>query len=134
MRQTALMLFCVLMAPVAGAQNQRAIDSLKLALSQADDPREKANMLIGLAWQYPWSKPDSAIKYGLAGLQLAQEFDLKEQEIFINSPLSEALCVKGNFAKALDLDLKALAKAEQLGNERLIVSATASLAGAYFYS
>ncbi len=117
MKQIALMLFCVLMAPVAGAQNQHVIDSLKHELSLTDDPRQKADILIDICWEYPWSKPDSAIHYGLIGLQLAQQFNLKEHEINIISPLSEALCVKGNFAKALDLSLKALAMAEQMGNE-----------------
>jgi two-component system NtrC family sensor kinase len=134
MKQSVLMLFCVFMAPVAGAQNQYVIDSLKHELSLTEDPREKANILIELCWEYPWSKPDSAISYGLAALQVAQEFDLKEQEIYIISPLSEALCVKGNFAKALDLGLKALAMAEQLGNEQLVVSAIVSLSTTYFYS
>src|SRR5258706_14086689 len=98
----------------------KTIDKLKQQLAVAKDDTSKVNLLIKLGWFYPWSKPDTAILYGLQARQLSRQLDFADGEIYAASFLSEAFCTKGNFSKALEIDLKALQMAENTGEQNLI--------------
>ena len=78
------------------AQNNYT-DSLKQQLITAKEDTTEVWLLINLGWFYPWSKPDTAILYGLQAMQLARQLNFTEGEIAVRSLLSEALCTKGNF-------------------------------------
>src|ERR1035441_6250513 len=79
-------------------------DSLKQLLSVAKEDTNKVQILIKLGWIYQWDKPDSALMYGLKARQLSQQLNYVDGELEVAFILSEALCAKGNFSKALELD------------------------------
>ena len=109
-------------------------DSLKQLLSVAIEDTNKVQILINLGWVYQWSKPDTAIQYGLQALQLSQQLNFTRGEIEVAQVLTEAFCTKGNFSKALEIDLNAMQAAEQSGNQKFIDSCLRTIALVYFYS
>jgi two-component system NtrC family sensor kinase len=130
---SAMIICCFSVLNIYG-QDYQKVDSLHNVLKAAKDPKETISVLIRLSWQYPWSRPDTAIYYAWQAFQLSKQHGSIEGEVAATGPLSEALCAKGNFAKALELDLRALALAEQSGNVKLNENILAALAGAYFYA
>ena len=115
------------------AQN-KAIDSLKQALSVAKEDTNKVWLFVDLGNFYQWSYPDSAITYSQQGLQLSQKLNFTTGEIIISGIMAEALAVKGNFSKALDIRLKALQLAEKSGDQYLIYWRQLGVGTVYFYS
>ena len=108
------------------------IDSLKQLISVAKEDTNKVQILINLGWAYQWDKPDSAILYGLRARQLSQQLNYIAGEIEVAPILSEALCSKGNFSQALEIDFKALKLAEKTGKQNLFYEYY--IGGVYFYS
>ena len=96
------------------------IDSLKQQLESSREDTTKVNLLITLGSEYQWSKPDTAIQYGLVALQLAQQLNFTKGETEVAALLTEAFCTRGNFSKALEIDLKALQVAKKSGDQELI--------------
>ena len=111
-----------------------SIDGLKQKLTVAKEDTNKIWLLIDLSWQYPWNKPDTAISYGFQAMELSHQLNFAAGEIAVISPLNEALCTKGNYSKALEIDLQALQIAEKTGSQRLIDECLRTIAEAYFYS
>ncbi len=107
-------------------------DSLKQLLSVAKEDTNKVQILINLASAYKWNKPDSAILYGLKARELSQQINYVDGEINVSFILSEALSAKGNFSKALEIDLQAMQLAEKTGKQ--IPFFNASIGNVYFYS
>ena len=107
-------------------------DSLKQLLSVAKEDTNKVQILIKLGWIYQWDKPDSALMYGLKARQLSQQLNYVDGELEVAFILSEALCAKGNFSKALELDLQAKQLAEKTGKKDLFKEFW--IGSVYFYS
>jgi len=107
------------------------IDSLKQLLSVAKDDTDKVQILINLGRAYQWNKPDSAILYGLNARELSQQINYVDGELKIAFTLSEALCAKGNFSKALEIYLRAMQLAEKNGK---LFNGWTGIGNIYFYS
>src|ERR1017187_4999658 len=107
-------------------------DSLKQLLSVAKEDTNKVQILIKLGWAYQWNKPDSAILYGLKARELSQQLNYIDGEIEIAFTLSEALCAKGNFSQALEIDLQAMQLAEKNGKQNLF--SESMIGSVYYYS
>jgi two-component system NtrC family sensor kinase len=107
-------------------------DSLKQLLSVAKEDTNKVQILFNLGWAYQWNKPDSAIMYGLKARELSQQLNYIDGEIEVAPVLSEALCAKGNFSQALEIDLQAKQLAEKNGKQTLFSESW--IGNIYFYS
>lgn len=113
---------------------QNYTDSLRQELIAAKEDTNKVNIYDELANAYKWNYPDSAILYGIPGLELARSLDFNAREGTILFSLSEAFSSKGNFPKALQMALKSLHLATKSGNPRKLSRATLTVANVYFYS
>ncbi len=90
------------------AQN-RTMDSLKLALRTAREDSDKIRLLVYIAGPYMWNTPDTAIKYAMQAWRLALVSNHPGRlKLAPAGILSEALSAKGNYSKALEIDLQAL--------------------------
>src|SRR5687767_3509951 len=98
----------LVLAPVLVYTQQNYLDSLKQELLAAKEDTNKINLYSLLARRYQWDYPDSAIKYGIPGLELAREFNFHQRDISMFFALSEALSSKGNFPKALQMAFASL--------------------------
>ncbi len=89
----------------------------QMLLSLSDTARIR--VLKELCWEYRYSNPSDALKYGLQALSLVRESALDEQEAGINNYLGIIQRNVGDNATALELFLKAqrLAEAHQNLNE-----------------
>src|SRR5665213_201927 len=123
--------FLLLFLSKANAQN-KTIDSIKEKLSAAKEDTNKVQILITLGLAYVWNKPDSALMYGLKARELSQQLNYIDGEIEVAPVLSEALSSKGNFFKALEIDLQAMQLAEKNGKQNLFQEYM--IGGVYFYS
>lgn len=109
-------------------------DSLKRELIGAKEDTNKINLYSLLARRYQWDYPDSAIKYGIPGLELARELNFHQRDISIFFALSEALSSKGNFPKALQMAFASLQFATKSGDLKQMSEATLTIGNVYFYS
>ena len=113
-----LLFICTLQIEVAVAQTH-AIDSLKKLLKNEKQDSTRCILLIKLCSKYLNSKPDTALLLAQQGLKLAKAVQfIRGEAACLNS---EALVFRttGNEAKALELFLQALKKAEQINNRSL---------------
>jgi signal transduction histidine kinase/tetratricopeptide (TPR) repeat protein len=133
MRKVVILYGLLLFSVNVFAQN-KTIDSLKLALSVAKEDTNKVSLFVYLGNFYQWSYPDSAILYCQQGLQLAKKLNFTTGEIDISGILAEALAVKGNFSKALDIRLKVMQLAEKSGDPYRIYWSQLGVGNVYFYS
>ena len=132
-KEFLLVLIALGIMSLAGAQ-QLYLDSLKQELNKAKADTNKVILYDSLANYYKWDYPDSAIKYGIPGLQLARELEIRSVELDILFNLSESFSSKGNYPKALEMALKSLPLAERSGDLFEMRSAIISIANVYFYS
>jgi len=102
-------------------------DSLKRELHYAKQDAVKGRLLMYLCLSYVYAYPDSSVKYGEQALQLAQkdslitgEHELKTGEITVLNAMGEATGVKGDYAKNLALQLRALKLAESINDKYLV--------------
>jgi hypothetical protein len=91
---------------ITGIAQYSSIESLTHDLWKPDD-RIKVKRLRELTWNYVFSYPDTAILFGLKGLQLSKQINDTTGQILISFPLCEAFATKGNFVQALELGLQA---------------------------
>ncbi|MDB5020751.1 MAG: multi-sensor signal transduction histidine kinase [Pedobacter sp.] len=103
------------------AQN-REIDSLKKALTVAKDDKSRVFILESLSYAYLSSHPDTALKYALQGLQLAQEIKYPKGEMSCTNALGNVYFNIGEYPKALEKYLQYLEmkeKAKDGGNNAI---------------
>ena len=117
-RFLTLWIFILLSFSQINAQDNH-LDSLKIQLLYAKEDTNKVKLLNEIGWHYPWSKPDSALKYGLEALQLAHKLNFSEGEISVSNTLAEAFSTKGNYSKALEICLTTLKDAEKTGKKNI---------------
>jgi len=99
--------------------SQNSIDSLKNVINKEKSDSLKSTLLTYLALEYRLNNVDSAIQYANSGLQLARNSGYIKGEILSGYILGECYRIKGNYAKALDISLSTIQKAEQTYNKNL---------------
>jgi tetratricopeptide (TPR) repeat protein len=129
--KTVITFIFTCLALFSTAQKQ---DSLKAVLSQSKEDTNKVNTYSSLGWVYQWSYPDTAISYVMEGIKLARKLNFKRGEIKNLSLLREALAVKGNYSKALEIAFENLELAKSTNNPRSIGLTLTGIGIVYFYS
>src|SRR4051812_45828829 len=81
------------------------LDSLKRVLQTQKEDTNKVNNYFEVGYFYQWSQPDSALRYAIPGLELAKKLNFISGEYDMILPITEALSLKGNYSKALELRL-----------------------------
>ena len=79
MQKIVIISFFLLLLMKVNAQDN-STDSLKQLLSVAKEDTNKVQILISLGIAYQWSKPDSALMYGLKARELSQQLDYVDGE------------------------------------------------------
>src|SRR5665213_3382710 len=131
MKKILILTFLQLLLIKANAQSN-TIDSLKQLLSVAKEDTNKVQLLINMGWAFQWNEPDSTILYGMKARELSLQLNYTDGEIEVAPVLSEGLSAKGNFSKALEIDLQALQLAEKTLKQYLFDESW--LGNVYFYS
>jgi signal transduction histidine kinase len=109
-------------------------DSLKQALTGANEDTSKVLVLISLGGFYRWSYPDSGILYTQEALKLAQKLNFVSGELSAYGASTQTFSGTGNYPKALEAGLKALELSEKLGDSTRIIWAYANIGSVYYYS
>jgi tetratricopeptide (TPR) repeat protein len=99
--------------------SQNAIDSLKNEIRKEKSDSIKSTLLAYLALEYRLYNVDTAIQYANSGLLLARNSGYIKGEILCGYILGESNRIKGNYAKALDISLSTIQKAESTDNKNL---------------
>ena len=131
MKKILIITYLLLLLIKANAQSN-TIDSLKQLLSVAKEDTNKVQLLINMGWAFQWNEPDSTILYGMKARELSRQLNYTDGEIEVAPVLSEGLSAKGNFSKALEIDLQALQLAEKTRKQYLFDESW--LGNVYFYS
>lgn len=134
MRRFLLAILFMQFFSIIAAQSYKVIDSLKQLFTTAKEDSNKAIVCYYLSHQYIYSYPDSALYYALQGLPLAQKLNFKEVELHLVWTIGEALSVKGNFSKGLEMQFKTLALAEKLNDTAEVAFALESIGNAYYFA
>jgi len=116
------------------ASAQINVDSLRLEVSKTVENNAKLNSLVRLARYYKWTIPDSTIHFAIQGLPLAKKLKSEKEERDLYFHMGEALSGKGNFALALDAQLKGLKLAEKTSDSIAIAWSIGGTGAVYFYS
>jgi two-component system, NarL family, sensor kinase len=102
------------------AQDQN-IDSLLKVLPKQDG-KEKIKTLIELCWEFHFTNADTARVFGLEALKLAREMKSEELEGESLHYLGVTQEAQGNYAEALELELKALSLREKIGDSAKVAA------------
>lgn len=94
----------------------KIIDSLKVEIDVADDLQSKFKATIEVAVRYTYANPDSTIKYGEIALELAEQIDDINSEIWALAVIGEANIYKANLPKTMEMALRAI---ERIGDSPL---------------
>src|SRR5215210_4663683 len=97
-------------------QKNNSLDSLKKVLITSREDTGKVLLLVYVSNIYMWSYPDRSLAYSFKGLQLAQKIHFNHGIIKAYHAIGESLTVKGNFSKALEIELKASQLGEQVND------------------
>ncbi|MBS1506271.1 MAG: tetratricopeptide repeat protein [Bacteroidetes bacterium] len=108
-------LFLILLFVVGANAQDRSIDSLKRRLPGADQ-KDLLKTLIELSWEYRFVNADTARKYGLKALSLAQSMELPRQEAAALNNIGITHEAQGNYNEALTYELQALAIRKRMGD------------------
>jgi two-component system, sensor histidine kinase and response regulator len=89
---------------------------------------------LNLAKTYSYlAKPDSSIKYGLAGLNLNLKVQDKNQEIALNLLMSRINETKGSSMEAINYAVKAMNVAKEINDKKNIAKAAESIGNVYYF-
>ena len=123
--------FTFIFSSLIGFGQNKAIDSLKHALSIAKEDTNKVWVLDRLSGSYTYSFADTAVMYAQQELQLSQQLNFERGEASSNVNLGEALTTLGNYANALVFGYKSLALFEKLNDSLGMSTAYIVLGGCY---
>ncbi len=110
------------------------IDSLTKELNSTSPPKAdslKTAILVELCFDYYAINPDKGIQYGLQGLEIAQNSNLKNQASLAYNYLGANYCVKGDYPNAFNCWLKSLSLSEELGNKKRVASTSKNIGRIY---
>ena len=85
-----------------------SVDSLRKLINSSKEDTGKVMLQWKLSNIYMWSFPDSALFYSLRSLQLSQKIGFKYGTIRVYHSMAQALAVKEDYPKALEIEFKAL--------------------------
>ncbi|MDB5000855.1 MAG: multi-sensor signal transduction histidine kinase [Mucilaginibacter sp.] len=122
--------FIIFVAIDLYAQNSE-IDSLKKALVVEKDDKSRVFTLESLSFAYLSSHPDTALKYALQGLQLAQQIKYAKGEMACTNALENVYFNIGEYPKALEKYLQYLEMKEKAKDGGNIAIAYFNLANVY---
>jgi signal transduction histidine kinase len=118
----------------SNAASQWNTDSLRnlVLTTKVDSTRLKS--LVELTYYYKWVVPDSAIYFSIQAIPLAKQLhkEVSERDLYFH--MGEAFSGKGNFALALETQLKGLKLAEKIGEPNGICWSIVGVGSVYFYS
>ncbi|HMK25731.1 MAG TPA: ATP-binding protein [Chitinophagaceae bacterium] len=100
-------LFVAGLTATVNAQDQRT-DSLKLLLKTAPADSNRVMLLLEVASDYYFSKPDSCLLYSEEAIDLAKELRLNSLEVSALNSAGEALRFLGDYPRALKMQMEAL--------------------------
>lgn len=129
----ALYLFLFLI-PILYAQNSEdhRTDSLKTILIQKHLPDSvRLNVLIQLANEYSWSKPDSAMAYITSAMKMDSSLRDPDKETTLKILLGYHQMMKGKYVDAIRFFENALALCKRSPNRSLEAEAYSSIGGSY---
>src|ERR1700722_2215979 len=96
----------------------RVIDSLKHLLETGQPDSTRSLLLSQLSRAYLYSKPDTALIVAQQGLALSTTIRFAPGEIAGLIQTAEVFSNTGNYARALELLLKALKKCERINDSK----------------
>jgi signal transduction histidine kinase len=125
-------LWLILLLSFTGAICQNNyLDSLRHRLTTVKEDTARVNTIFNLALLSSISSPDSAVMYGMQGLQLAQKINYKAGEASCMGALCLSLTFLGSFPKALDFGFKALGIYKELKDTSQLIWTNLQLMGCY---
>lgn len=110
---------------------QARIDSLLKELPSAKEDTDNVKLLNALAFSYTNIDPASGIKYGLAGLTLAEKLGWKTGIATSNMVLGVNYFSRSDYPKALEYELQSLKINEELGDKNKMASNFGNIANIY---
>jgi signal transduction histidine kinase len=132
MMKKGLFLWLVLLLSFTPAICQNNyLDSLRQRLATEKEDTARVNAIFNLALLSSISSPDSAVMYGMQGLQLAQKINYKSGEASCMGALCLSLTFLGSFPKALDFGFKALEIYKELKDTSQLIWTNLQLMGCY---
>ncbi|RLD61122.1 MAG: hypothetical protein DRJ05_03310 [Bacteroidetes bacterium] len=133
MNPATLLAILFFLIPAIGTKAQnKEIDSLLLKLESIDE-QGKAKIYNRLAILDSRNSPQKKIDYANQALEIAKEFNLKEQEFHAFVQLATGYAYQGDNPKALEHDLSALRIAIELDNEKFLSTIYTNLGYDYTY-
>ncbi len=107
------------------------IDSLNQLLQSSAQDSSRVLLLSQISGEYSRFKYDTALLLAEEGVSLARKIHFVRGEARCLSGMSFVLSSLGNTAKALQLSLEALQKAESIYDQKIIISALLTIGSAY---
>lgn len=117
--KTPILLFLVIVNFTFGYAQNRAIDSLLVALQHAKNDIDRAQTLNAIADAYKTSDPKLMQQYATKALQLSQKIQYKTEEGTAQLNLGNSAIILGNYAQAL----RCFARAQSIFEDELESSA-----------
>ena len=118
----------------AEKRGQVRIDSLLVDLQNVTTDTQKAKVLIDLSFTYNTIDPEAGIRYGMEGLELAQEVRSKKDQIDVYRALGVNFGFgKSEFPEALSWFSKSLVLAEKTGDKSNAAKALNNMGVIYWY-
>ncbi|NOS91245.1 MAG: tetratricopeptide repeat protein [Cyclobacteriaceae bacterium] len=105
-----------LLASISGFAQEKSIDSLRSILGNQTG-KERAKTLIELCWEYRFTNADTARLFGNEALELAKSMKIEELEVEAINNIGVTHEAQGNYAQALELELKALELRRKIGDD-----------------
>jgi two-component system NtrC family sensor kinase len=101
------------------AQDSSEMDSLRHELSIAKNDSSRAFLMLSISSKFTWNQTDSSIFYANRVLALARKINHPILEFGAMSNISRSQITLGNYARALQINLKAIKIAE---NNALVIN------------
>lgn len=120
--QTVFLLFCILLHGIiadlhAQEYRQAFLDSLKEQINTLPDDTNKVQLLYVLSFRYHIIDPDSGMKYGQIGVDLAEQLGWEKGKAKCYNALGSVCRIRSDYSEALDYFFKALAINEHIGEK-----------------
>jgi len=122
-----LLLFFCFSGSVFASKN---LDSLKHFLSGPDNEK-KLDAISDLTFAYIYKNNDSAVKYGLLGIELCEKLNLENRNANFNLNLGNAYVEKADFAKALNCYIQAEKKFKATNDIRGAINSITNIGYVY---
>lgn len=104
-----------LLGSISGLSQDQSIDSLRTVLA-SQTGKDRVKTLIELCWEYRFTNADTARLFGNEALELAKSMKIEELEVEALNNIGVTHEAQGNYAQALELELKALELRRKIGD------------------